>query len=90
MSIGSTWYATVETERGPELGSEGTFPYSWDLVAGMFEQVPHFADGDKAAVLGLNAAKMFGIDLGTVHEETARALSARASRAYAPRIYKLP
>jgi predicted TIM-barrel fold metal-dependent hydrolase len=56
--------------------SEGTFPYSRELVEGMFEHVPHFTDADKAAVLGLNAAKMFGIDPKTVHEETARALSA--------------
>ncbi|WP_160108169.1 amidohydrolase family protein [Pseudomonas izuensis] len=56
--------------------SEGTFPYSRELVEGMFEQVPHFTEADKAAVLGLNAAKMFGIKPEVVHEETARALSA--------------
>nr|WP_157711458.1 MULTISPECIES: amidohydrolase family protein [unclassified Pseudomonas]MVV48812.1 amidohydrolase [Pseudomonas sp. PB120]NYU03341.1 amidohydrolase [Pseudomonas sp. SbOxS1] len=56
--------------------SEGTFPYSRELVAGMFEQVPELSEEDKAALLGLNAARMFGITPQQVAEETRRVLSA--------------
>lgn len=56
--------------------SEGTFPYSRELVAGMFEQVPELSQDDQAALLGMNAARMFGITPQQVAEETRRALSA--------------
>jgi predicted TIM-barrel fold metal-dependent hydrolase len=54
--------------------SEGTFPYSRELVAGMFEQVPELSQDDQAALLGMNAARMFGITPQQVAEETRRAL----------------
>lgn len=56
--------------------SEGTFPYSRELVAGMFDQVPELTEHDRAAVLGLNAARMFNIDPQQVAAETQRVLSA--------------
>lgn len=39
--------------------AEGTFPYSRDVVARMFDDVPEITEQEKAEVLGLNAARLF-------------------------------
>jgi len=44
--------------------SEGTFPYSMDLVGRMFDEVPELTQPEREAVLGLTAAKLFKLDLG--------------------------
>jgi len=42
---------------------EGTFPHSRELVERMFDNVPDITEEEKAAVLGLNAARMFKLDV---------------------------
>ena len=39
--------------------AEGTFPYTRDVVAAMFDKVPDMTEAEKRAVLGGNAAKLF-------------------------------
>jgi len=51
--------------------SEGTFPYSRELVDRMFDSVPELSREDREAVLGMNAARLFKIDVAK-----ARALAA--------------
>jgi len=52
--------------------AEGTFPQSQNVIQGMFEKVPDLTDDEKAAVLGLTAARLFGITPAQVAEQTAR------------------
>lgn len=52
--------------------SEGTFPFSRQLVERMFDQVPDMSEKDRAAILGLNAAKMFRITPEMVRSESAK------------------
>lgn len=59
--------------------SEGTFPNSRQLVDAMFDAVPDMAAEDRAAVLGLNAARLFGITPDQVAEETKRYLEKAAA-----------
>lgn len=56
--------------------SEGTFPYSRKIVDEMFDMVPDMTEEERAAVLGMNAAKMFKISPEQVAAETRRALEA--------------
>lgn len=42
---------------------EGTFPHTRDHIAHMFDNVPDITEEEKAAVLGLNAAKLFKLDV---------------------------
>lgn len=43
--------------------SEGTFPYSMELVGRMFDDVPELTQGEREAVLGMTAAKLFKLDV---------------------------
>lgn len=52
--------------------SEGTFPTSQTVIQDMFTKVPGLTDEEKAAVLGLNAAKLFHITPEQVAQEKAR------------------
>jgi len=52
--------------------SEGTFPFSRQLVEKMFDHVPDITEEEKAKVLGLNAVKLFGISPQMVREDTER------------------
>ena len=42
--------------------SEGTFPYSMELVGRMFDDVPELTQEEREAVLGLTACKLFKVD----------------------------
>jgi len=42
--------------------SEGTFPYSMELVGRMFDDVPELTQEERDAVLGLTACKLFKVD----------------------------
>lgn len=53
--------------------SEGTFPHSQNVITEMFTKVPDLTEAEKAAVLGLNAARLFHITPEQVATETARA-----------------
>jgi len=53
--------------------SEGTFPTSQMVVQEMFAKVPDLTDDEKAAVLGLNAAKLFHVSPEQVARERAAA-----------------
>ena len=55
--------------------SEGTFPKSQDVIQEMFRKVPDMTDDEKAAVLGLNAARLFRVKPEAVAEETRKALT---------------
>lgn len=59
--------------------SEGTFPFSQQVIAAAFTKYPDVTDAEKAAVLGGNAAKMFGIDPARVFEETEMYLAAKSA-----------
>ena len=50
--------------------SEGTFPFSQDIIKQAFAKHPDLTNDEKAAVLGLNAAAMFGINAEDVANET--------------------
>jgi predicted TIM-barrel fold metal-dependent hydrolase len=43
--------------------SEGTFPYSMELVGRMFDEVPELSQAEREAVLGMTAAKLFKLDV---------------------------
>jgi len=43
--------------------SEGTFPYSMELVGRMFNEVPELTQQEREAVLGMTAAKLFKVDI---------------------------
>lgn len=53
--------------------SEGTFPHSNEVIQGLFAKVPDLTTDEKAAVLGLNAARLFHITPEQVAKETAAA-----------------
>lgn len=55
--------------------SEGTFPFSRQLVEQMFDHVPDITEEEKAKVLGLNAVKLFGISPEMVRHDTERMLA---------------
>jgi predicted TIM-barrel fold metal-dependent hydrolase len=63
--------------------SEGTFPFSRQLVETMFDHVPNITDDEKAAVLGLNAVKLFGITPEMVREDTERMIAREQAKATA-------
>ena len=48
--------------------SEGTFPYSMELVDRMFDDVPELTRQEREAVLGLTGAKLFKIDIRKARE----------------------
>jgi predicted TIM-barrel fold metal-dependent hydrolase len=56
--------------------SEGTFPKSQDVILEMFTKVPDLSEDEKAAVLGLNAARLFRVKPEEVAEETLKAMAA--------------
>jgi predicted TIM-barrel fold metal-dependent hydrolase len=43
--------------------SEGTFPYSMELVERMFDDVPELTQEEREGVLGMTAAKLFKLDV---------------------------
>lgn len=55
--------------------SEGTFPFSRQIVDEMFNLVPDITEQEKAAVLGGNAARLFKINAEAVQQETRQALA---------------
>lgn len=50
--------------------SEGTFPFTQKVLAEGFARMPDITEAEKAAVPGLNAAKIFHIDATKVASET--------------------
>lgn len=56
--------------------SEGTFPFTQKVLAEGFAHIPDLTEAEKAAVLGLNAARVFHIDIAKVAEETKLAKAA--------------
>ncbi|MET0378990.1 MAG: amidohydrolase family protein [Spongiibacteraceae bacterium] len=56
--------------------AEGTFPHSKDIIDEMFIKVPDLTDDEKAAVLGLTAARLFHITPEQVATETAKTKAA--------------
>lgn len=60
--------------------SEGTFPFSRQLVETMFDHVPNISEEDKAKVLGLNAVKLFGITPEMVREDTERLMARQENK----------
>lgn len=56
--------------------SEGTFPFTQKVLSEGFARLPGLTESEKAAVLGLNAAKLFHIAVDRVPEETVRAKAA--------------
>lgn len=58
--------------------SEGTFPTTQKVIEEMFAKVPDLSDEEKAAVLGLNAARLFHVTPEQVAAETARARKSAA------------
>lgn len=56
--------------------SEGTFPFTQKVLLEGFSRIPDLTEDEKAAVLGLNAAKIFHISVDKVASETALAKAA--------------
>jgi predicted TIM-barrel fold metal-dependent hydrolase len=50
--------------------SEGTFPYSQELVDKILTETPHLTQEERESVLGLNAVKLFKIDMDKARNAT--------------------
>jgi predicted TIM-barrel fold metal-dependent hydrolase len=50
--------------------SEGTYPYTQKVLSEGFARLPDLTEAEKAAVLGLNAARIFHISVDEVAKET--------------------
>lgn len=75
LSIGNFLFATDYPH------SEGTFPHSQKVIAAAFARNPDLTETEKAAVLGLNAARLFRLEPQAVYAETRAYLAAAAGGA---------